>query len=125
MKSSATIKVVLSAVLLLIAVAVWWKLQPSNSQVLNERTKETKIAIQQLASSVEGLRSKTGIVPTNESQLAALLAKPLPRSGWNTPLKYVVTNGGFRIETVSPYPHWMIFEYDSRNPAAGVAAYSF
>lgn len=105
-----------------------WKLDPIiNRRTVQKRDDETKRIIQQLASEVEALSRKTGIVPTNREHLIQLLGKPLPRSGWNTPInyKYVVTNGNFRIESLSPYPHWMIFEYNSCNPTSGVASYSF
>ena len=125
MKPSSVIKVVLSASLLVVVTALWWKTRASSEDILKERISRTKVAVQEFASQVEVLRSKTGVLPTNEAQLAELLGKPLPRSAWDGQLKYSATNGWFRVETVSPFPQWMIFEYDSRNPTAGVAVYPF
>lgn len=92
---------------------------------VRKSNEKTMTIMRELAIDVESLRLRLGAAPTNEDHLIRVLGRPLPRSGWNEPINYENVDGNFRIETVSPYPWWEIFAYNSLHPTSGVQRFSF
>ena len=92
------------------------------------RISQTTQTIQQIAVEVETLRTQTGHLPKDATELASLRGKPLQMSAWNRPIEYRLDKDDskhFCITTLSPAPHGWVFCYDSKQPEAGVTVESF
>lgn len=93
-----------------------------------KRNAETKQMVAALASEIEGLRKKNGRLPKDEAELVTWLGKPMPMSAWKRPLEYKRVSENpehFRITTVSEYPYWLVFQYNSAKAEEGVTTSTF
>lgn len=100
----------------------------SGKQAEAKRNAETKQIIEAFAADVQSLKEKHGRLPKDEAELVAWLGKPLPLSAWKRTLEYRLLPENpehFRIVTVSGYPYWLVFQYDSAKPELGVTTSTF
>ena len=100
----------------------------SGKQAEAKRNAETKQIIEVLVANVQSLKDKQGRLPKDETELVAWLGKPLPMSAWNRRLEYRLSPdnpGHFQITTISEYPYWLVFQYDSAKPQKGVTTSTY
>ena len=125
MRRSGIILIASLAAILVLSGAWWKHTVLSRRAVLNDHVDRTKAVILRLAIDVSQLSKQDGGLPTNAEQLVRVLGTPLPRTAWNTDISYFSTNGYFLIQAHTPYPEFLILEFDSRKAANGVTTHSF
>jgi len=100
-----------------------WPVMPKFEDYMARRQfAVTEQTILQLVSEIESIRSQTGRLPENQTELVKLRGKDMPLSAWKTPLEYHYfkdPNGPAYLITTHP-DYLLEVSYNSRNPEAGV-----
>jgi|ERR1043165_9310864 hypothetical protein len=119
--------------------AVWWTITVVTLVALvgaallssrisdSVKSRRTAVAVMSIAEPCRSFKIRNGRYPSSESELEAWTGKGLPVSGWRTRINYrlKIEADGFWINTMSPFPGAVIFQYDSAKPESGVTRLPF
>ncbi len=90
------------------------------------RREKTRLRMSEYVVLIDKVRTQSGQLPTGIGEIEKISGSGRAVDAWGGAIDYeVYKTNCYRLEAVSPYPHWDIFSYDSAKPAVGIAIYPF